>query len=391
MSNRRDLISGIAAFGALMLKNMRVSSAENAVSTASRSLRMLILGGTGYIGPHFIQSAIARGHKVSVFTRAKSRAELPAEVEKLIGDRNGDLDTLKNRDWDAVFDLATYIPIWVRTLGQALGKRARHYTFISTESVYQFPGALDERSAVRKYVSAVDAYSTSASPKSTEEYGALKVLCEREAERHFPEKTLILRAGPILGPGNEHDPHHSYWAVRMKCGGEILVPGDPFARVQMIDVRDLAEWAIFMAERSETGVFNTVGPAMPMTWVEMLGGIRGTLSVPLTLTWISASWLAEKKVPDLYAYALQFWSSEAGMPGFMHMANNKALSKGLTFRPWSTTVASILAWYEALPLERQKDFFSQSANTGSLADFIAHEHDILTLWHAQQTKTSPRR
>lgn len=389
MANRRELILGTAAFGALMAQNIRLASAESVVPTASRTLRILILGGTGYIGPHFVQAAVARGHKVSVFTRDKDRAELPAEVERLIGDRNGDLESIKNRDWDAVFDLATYIPIWVRTLGQSLGARVRHYTFISTESVYQFPGAVDERSAVRKYVGAVDAYSASASPKNTEEYGALKALCEREAERHFPGKTLVLRPGAILGPGDDRDPHHCYWAIRMKRGGEILVAGDPFARVQMIDVRDLAHWAISMAERSETGVFNAIGPAMPMTYVEMLGGIRGTLSVPLTLTWVSAPWLVEKQAPA--SYTLRFWPSEADMPGFMHIANEKALSKGLTFRPWSATVASILAWYEALPTERQKDLFSQvrPGDTGSLADFIVREQDILTLWHAQQKKGSP--
>jgi len=389
MSNRRDFMLGTAAFGALAHNDIRLANAENAVSTAAKPLRMLILGGTGYIGPHFVQAAVARGHKVSVFTRDKDRAELPVEVERLIGDRNGDLESLKNRDWDAILDLATYIPIWVRTLGQSLGARVRHYTFISTESVYQFPGAVDEKSAVRKYTGAVDAYSASASPKTTEEYGALKALCEREAERHFPGRTLILRPGSIVGPGDDRDPHHNYWPVRMKRGGEILVAGDPFARVQIIDVRDLAEWAISMAERSETGVFNAIGPAMPVTYVEMLGGIRGTLSVPLTLTWVSASWLDEKQVPA--SYALRFWPSEADMPGFMHLANDKALSKGLTFRPWSTTVASILAWFEALPTELQKDLFAhvRAGDTGSLADLIAREQDILTLWHAQQKRTSP--
>src|SRR5690348_5199509 len=132
MPNRREFISSPAVLGALLARNVQGVCADKMVSIASRSLRMLILGGTGYIGPHFVQAAVARGHQVSVFMRDKDRVELPPKVERLIGDRNTDLDSLKNRDWDAVFDLAAYVPFWVRTLGQLIGKRAGHYIFIST-------------------------------------------------------------------------------------------------------------------------------------------------------------------------------------------------------------------------------------------------------------------
>lgn len=350
-------------------------SAQAMTASAAKSLRVLILGATGFIGPHFVRAAVERGHVVSIFSRGRAHADLPSGVERLIGDRNDNLEALKNREWDVVFDLAAYIPLWVRTLGQVLAGRTKHYTFISTEAVYRYPGAVDESSAVQEYTGTVDAYS--ASPE--QQYGPLKVLCEREAERQFPGRTLVLRPGSIVGPNDDRSPAHLYWPVRMQMGGEILVPGDPAAQVQMIDVRDLAEWAVVMAERAQTGTFNGTGPAMPMSWAEMLGGIRGSLAVPLKLTWVATQWLIERKVPG--QDQLLFWPTEAGVAGSMQMSNDRARARGLTFRPWSTTVADILAWYDMQSPRRRRKLIS---TPGDLTDFMTLEREILAAWHAQR-------
>jgi 2'-hydroxyisoflavone reductase len=181
-----------------------------------------MLGGTGFIGPHHhVRAAITRGHRVSVFNRGKSPADIPAEVERLVGDRNGDLESIKNRDWDAVIDLQTYSPGWVRTLGQALRGRVKHYTFISTVMTYaRSADVVDENSAVLQQTDAIDPYGVQ--PSGWVQYGAFKVLCEREGETQFPRRTLVVRPGVITGPGDDAD-HIAYWFARMERGGEILL------------------------------------------------------------------------------------------------------------------------------------------------------------------------
>jgi 2'-hydroxyisoflavone reductase len=379
MPSRREFLLQAAGALAASKSETLAASTERALGSAASALNVLILGATGFIGPHFVRAAVERGHRVSIFTRGKDHADLPASVASLIGDRNSDLESIKNRDWDAVFDLATYIPIWVRTLGKALVGRVRHYTLISSEMVYQYPGAIDEKSAVQKYTGTADPYSLT---ESGDQYGELKVLCEQEAERQFPGRTLVLRPGAIVGPGDDRNPAHIYWPVRMKQGGEILVPGDPFARVQMIDVRDLAEWAMHMAESSQTGIFNSIGPAMPMGWAEMLGGVRSILEAPMELAWVPIAWLAGQKMPGLDM--LQFWPTEAGVAGLMHMANEKARNHGLTFRPWGLTAADILAWYEAQPTEWQKKLLSIPNDISGLSDLLVHEREVLRTWRTRK-------
>jgi 2'-hydroxyisoflavone reductase len=399
MTNRREFLTqtAVAASGLVsMAESQAPGAAERdsasaatpkSTAVASRPLRILILGGTGFIGPHFVRAAVERGHYVSVFNRGKDKADLPPRIERLIGDRNGDLQSISNRDWDSVFDLAAYIPIWVRTLGQALNGRVRHYTYISSEAVYRYPGARDEQSSVAEYTGATDPYSKA--PDS--QYGPLKLLCEREAEKQFPRKTLILRPGAIVGSGDSVGAF-AYWLVRMERGGEILVAGDPLSQVQLIDARDLAEWAVRMAENADTGAFNAIGPAMALGWGEMLGGIRGTLSVPLKLTWVPVSWITEQKIDS--NSNLLYWPSEAGLPGLMSLSNEKALSKGLTFRPLAITATDTLAWYNAQPSDSRGRWLmgfngpKGMKDTGTEEDSRSREQELLVAWHARQKKIS---
>lgn len=344
MPDRRELLEQalILAAGAPALLAAAGAAAQPAVGP---SLRILILGGTGFIGPHHVRYAVARGHKVSVFNRGKRQAELPASVEHLTGDRNGDISAITGRDWDAVIDLPTTLPNWVRTVGQAVAARTKHYSFISSLAVYdnaRQAALLDEDSPLREYKDAADPFSLTSF--GLDLYGPLKTLSEREAERQFPRKTLIVRPGLIVGPGDETD-RFTYWPVRMQRGGEVLAPGDPLDPAQIIDVRDLAEFVIHMAERRETGAYNANGPAMPMSICEMLGGVRSLYSVPTKLTWAPGDWLAAQGVT---MGDLPVWYPQAAA-----LANRadvrRAVAKGMTFRPLAVTTRETMAWHEARP------------------------------------------
>jgi 2'-hydroxyisoflavone reductase len=390
MPNRREFLTTIAIAG--IAGGMRAlgytpppPDIEDDSPSDSEPLRILILGDTGFIGQHHVGAALARGHKVSVF--CKTPMVLPSAVEQLTGDRNGDLGSAQNRDWDAVIDTATYVPFRVRTLGLALKGRVKHYTFISSIDVYDHPGAnatgTDEKSNIVEYKDAADPYSiTQAEGK---QYGPLGVLCEREAEKQFPGRTLIVRPGAVIGPGDPAGAF-TYWPVRMEKGGEILAAGDPSVRVQMIDVRDMAYWVIRMAESTGTGTFNTVGPAFPMGWADMLGALRGRTSAPVTLTWVPDTWLQEQMVPPLSN--LRFWSSEAAKPGSMHMNNSKALERGMTLRPLAQTATDTLVWYKQQLPHLQAQLLLGLTGMFSLRDSMELERQLLGAWHANETRKS---
>jgi len=399
MRTRRDFILQTAvAGGVLALQGAPVSSAAKELTRASKPLRVLILGATGFIGPHFVPAAVERGHKVSVFLRNRGpeSADLLAGVERLMGDRNGDLESIKNRDWDAVLDLATYGPGWVRSLGEALKGRVKHYSFISTISVYDNPAAhdiTDENSKVQTYHGSADPYSVT---KPGEHYGAFKWLCEREAEQQFPGKTLILRPGYIVGPGDRNGAF-TYWPVRMEKGGEVLVAGEPAAPVQFIDVRDLAAWAMHLIEGSVTGIYNAVGPAVPMTFEQMLNTGRSAMSVSPTLTWAPSSWLAAQKDPQTWQKLL-FWTSEpGGFAGTMRMSIERALAKGFTTRPLAATMTDTLSWYRKQPADRQAGLLSirKKKDDGTGWDvmttpwpvYLELEKHMSSAWHASSVET----
>ena len=393
MLNRRTFLATAGMAGARMLPNWNPQESAtpspgltNIPSTPKR-LRLLVLGGTGHIGPYHVAAALSRGHRVSVFSRGHAFSQLSPEVKHLIGDRNGELDSIRTREWDAVLDLATIRPLWVRTLGQVLKQQVGHYTFVSSERVYQDPPVDDnhvyEESNLVVYRDKTDPFSPALSP-TDDQYGALKALCEQEAERQFPARALIVRPGVIVGPDDSKG-SLTYWVARMERGGKILAAGDPLTQIQLIDVRDLAEWVIFMIEKSQTGTFNSIGPAMSMGWAEMLGAIRGITSAPLALTWVPTQWVISRGVR--VTGNLLFFSMEVGMRGLMHMTNSKALSQGLRFRPLSVTASDTLLWYKQQPRERQAEIllgFENSYTSSSLEDSMARERNLLTAWSASR-------
>lgn len=317
-----------------------------------KPLRILILGGTGFIGPSEVRYALNRGHKVTTFNRGKSHPhELPPEVEQLIGDRNGKLDALKNRQWDVVIDDPTTLPAWVRDASQVLKGNVDRYVFISTISVYADASkGVDESAPVAKYEGPDAFKETLEALKASgyKTYGPLKALSEKEVEKWFPGQALIIRPGLIVGPRDPTD-RFTYWLVRVARGGDVLAPGTPNDPVQFIDARDLAEWTVRMAENRETGVYNATGPAQPLTMGGMLEGMKGALRSNATFIWTPADFLKQRQVE---AWSdMPVWAGDE--LGLARTNISRALSKGLTFRPLAETERDTLAWFKTLPQDRQ--------------------------------------
>ncbi len=344
---------------------------------AAKPLRILILGGTGFTGPFQVRYALERGHKVTVFNRGKSHpGELPDGVEQLIGDRNGQLDALKDRTWDVAIDNPTSVPVWVRDAAQVLQGNVERYVFISTISVYADNSKPnDETGALAKY-EGEDAMKETRDTLIASQfklYGPLKALCEAEAEKWFPEKTLIVRPGLIVGPGDQTD-RFTYWPVRIDRGGEVMAPGAPADPVQFIDARDLAEWTIRMVENGESGIYNATGPAEELGVGGMLDGIKTALKSKAIFAWADAEFLEAQKVAPWSD--MPVWVPPRGEDGGLSRTSiKKALAACLTFRPFDTTARDTLAWFKTLPPERQAEL-----KAGLKPE---REKEVLAEWHKQ--------
>ncbi len=370
MPTRRDVIkaASLAAAGlgtsraAEALPRPQASSPESrpmgSVAPSSRPLRILILGGTGFIGPHQVRYALARGHKLTLFNRGRNPKDWPGQVEELTGDRNtGDLASLKGRTWDVCIDNPTTLPFWVRDAGTVLKGQVGHYIFVSTLSVYsdnRAPGQ-DEASVLFKYQGTDEEVM-----KETQEsfrknpgnlYGPLKARSEQEAEKWFPGIATIVRPGLIVGPGDETD-RFTYWPVRLDRGGDVLAPGDGSDPVQFVDARDLPEGMIRLAEAKAVGTFNAMGPSFQLSTMEMLLGVRAATTSGPRLHWAPADFLEKQKVSPWSD--MPVWIPTAGEDaGFSRRSNQRAMAAGLTFRPLAQTALDTLGWFKALPAERQ--------------------------------------
>lgn len=387
MTTRRNFVKTTVAAGAALALGSRTADAvEPEIEKASESLRMLILGGTGFTGPHQVRYAMARGHKVAVFNRGMRSAELPAGVEYIRGDRNAPngVAALRNSGpWDVVIDVPTTLPKWVRDAGEALKGRAGHFVFVSTISTYaSYPTAgMAENSTLAEYSGEKDPFTLTAQEAGAH-YGALKVLSEREAEKYWPGKTTIIRPGLIVGEGDTSD-RFTYWPVRIAKGGEVLVPGTGDEPVQIIDARDLAEFIVRMAEQRATGAYNATGPRSPLTMREMVAGIRGALpgSLDVKFTYVPANFLEQHQVRGWAGpNSLPVWvAPREGNDGWNRISIQRAIDKGLTFRSLADTTQSVLGWYPkwfaSLPAERQ-----QRPAAGLSAE---KEREVLTAWRAR--------
>jgi 2'-hydroxyisoflavone reductase len=384
MTTRRDLLK-LAGAGAVGL-GVRPAAAVAGdapgaapVGSAPVPLRILILGGTGFTGPHQVRYALARGHKLTLFNRGRRPREWPAPVEELVGDRNkGDVGALQGREWDVCIDNPTTLPFWVRDAGQVLRGKVRHYVFISTLSVYasdREPGQ-DETAPLAQYKGKDAMKETSETLRADVEalYGPLKALSEKEAQAWFPGITTVIRPGLIVGPGDESD-RFTYWPVRLDRGGDVLAPGDGTDPVQLVDARDLAEWTIRVAESRALGTFNAMGPAFELTMGEMLCGIRAATTAGAKLHWVPVDFLERHKVSpwgDMPAWVPGVGDSA----GFGRRSNARAVAAGLAFRPLAQTALDTLAWFRTLPSERRAQL-----RAGIEAD---REKQVLEAWRARK-------
>ncbi len=326
-------------------------------------MKILILGGTVFVGRHLVEAALNRGHEVTLFNRGQHNTELFPQVEKLRGDRDGDLEALRGRRWDVVIDTSGYVPRVVSASAELLAKAVDYYVFISTISVY--PDTVQERNVDENgRLGTLEDETTEEITGDT--YGPLKVLCEQAVERALPGRTLIIRPGLIVGPDDPTD-RFTYWPVRVARGGEVLAPRPPDARAQFIDVRDLAEWTIRLAEDEQTGIYNATGPDYPLTMAHVLEESKRVSGSDAHIVWIDEAFLIEHGVEPWTG--LPLWIPDA--PGFHDLNVDRAIAAGLTFRPLADTIRDTLAWYAERPEETELRV--------GLAP--AAEQEVLQAWH----------
>lgn len=383
--SRRDFIrtsaAGLAVASTGALAGLTGSTASAAPSASCHridppidKLKVLILGGTAFLGPDIVEELVARGHAVTLFNRGKTNPQLFPDLEKLRGDRNGDLKSLEGRKWDAVIDTSGYTKPQAELSAGLLKDAVGHYVFISTISVYadfSKPG-MDESAPVGQLPEGVDENTTSISNGT---YGPLKALCERTIESLMPGRVTNIRPGLIVGPSDRTD-RFTYWPVRVSRGGEVLAPGAPTDPVQFIDARDLAKWAVHAMENKIAGVFNATGPATALGMSELLDACK--LAAPdsdAKFTWVDADFLEKQSVA---AWSdLPVWIPPAGeMKGFAAISAAKAIAQGLTFRPVLETCQATLKWWRE---QREPDPAAPVKMRAGLTP--EREAAVLKAWH----------
>ncbi len=342
-------------------------------------MKLLIIGGTVFLGKHLIEAALARGHEVAMFNRGTHDDGMFPEVERLRGDRREDLSALRGRRFDAVIDTCGYVPVTVRASARLLSESAAHYTFISSQSVYasyDVPG-MDEMHTVQKLSDEQVREAEAIKPEGNiiavnygEMYGGLKALCERVVEEEMPGRALSIRAGLIVGPGDYTD-RFTYWVRRVAAGGEVLAPGDADRPVQLVDVRDLAEWLVRMAENRTAGIYNATGPARKLSMQELLEACRSASGSDASFTWVSDDFLKEAEVAGWSEMPL-WLPAEDNVVNFFSVDCGKAINAGLTFRPPVETARAILEW------DRTRDGELRAGLK------LEREMELLRAWHQKQ-------
>jgi 2'-hydroxyisoflavone reductase len=382
-TNRRNFIklSAAAAAGAVGLGAFPDSIWSSETARARKPLNILILGGTGFMGPEQVEYAIKRGHSVTLLNRNRTRPDFfKGRVDQLIGDMNADVSALKDKKFDVVIDNPTMYPAWVRNVAQYMKGNTSHYIFISTVSAYANDKNTwaDESDPLAELPAGLDPYALPADPSRRANYGPLKAFSEKEVEKHYPGINTIIRPGLIVGPLDVSD-RFTYWPYRLDKGGEVLAPGDGKDPVQIIDVRDIAEWTIRMAENKTFGTFNATGPLKPYTMSEMLEGIKKAINSRATFTWVPADFLAEQKVRPWSN--MPVWMPDRSDNGaWSRRKIDKALATGLTFRPLAVTAKDTLEWNKKRP-EAELQALAEGRRAGISA---GREAEVLKAWKEKQ-------
>jgi 2'-hydroxyisoflavone reductase len=332
-------------------------------------MRILILGGLSFVGRHLVERGLERGHEITTFTRGQRNTDKYPQVEKLIGDRDGNLSALEGGRWDVAIDTSGYVPRVVRDSARLLSDKVEHYTFVSSISAYA-----DFKTAGANEDAPLGTMEDNSVEEITgETYGPLKVLCEQAVEEEIPGRTLIVRPGLIVG---QYDPtdRFTYWPYRVAKGGEVLGADKPEDPIQIIDGRDLADWMIRMAEARTTGVFNATGPDYTLTIGRVLNESKAVSGSDATFTWVPWDFLEKNNVQpwqDLPAWVPDVPENQ----GFSRTDCSRAFAAGLTFRPLADTIRDTLDWASTFPADHE-----WVAGLSS-----EREQEVLRAWHEAQS------
>jgi 2'-hydroxyisoflavone reductase len=298
-------------------------------------VKLLVLGGTKFLGRHAVEAALADGHEVTIFTRGRTNPDAFPQAEHLTGDRDGALDALRGRTWDGVVDTSGYVPRVVRQSAELLRDAIGRYVFVSSISVYaDFSTPVTEETPVAQLEDA-------ASEDVQADYGALKAACERVVEEVYGDRAACVRAGLIVGPYDPTD-RFTYWPRRLAAGGDVLCPGDPGAPVQYIDARDLGAWLVRLALHGPGGTFNATGPAEPLAFADLLERARWAIGSDARLVWVDDDRVLGAGVDPWME--LPLWLPGDEYAGMLRADTGRALAAGLAFRPLEETVVDTLAW-----------------------------------------------
>lgn len=338
---------------------------------AEKKLKLLILGGTGFLGPHIVNAALERGHIMTLFNRGKTNPHLFLELEKLVGNRDPNKDeglkALEGRKWDAVIDTSSYFPRMTKASTELLKDNINQYVLISSVSAYKdfATNDMDETAPVATMEDETLETITNGS------YGPLKVLCEQAAENAMPGRVTNIRPGLIVGPRDISD-RFTYWPVRVQSGGELIAPGSPTDPVQFIDARDLADFCIRAIEHKITGIYNAVGPLTRCSIADLLNSCKAVTGGDAIFTWIDAEFLESQQV---YAWVqMPVWTpSEGDSKGINTISNKKSVAAGMKYRPMKVTIKDTLDWFNALPPDRKAKL-----KAGISAQ---REAEVLQAWH----------
>jgi 2'-hydroxyisoflavone reductase len=330
-------------------------------------MKILVIGGTVFLGRAFVEAALEKGHRLTLFNRGKSNPDIFPAVEHLIGDRDADFSILEGHKWDAVVDTCGYVPRVVRKSAERLTGAVEHYTFISTVSVYADLSTpnIDERAAVGKIEDETTEDITG------ETYGPLKALCEQAVMKVMPDRVLVVRPGLIVGPYDPSD-RFTYWVQRVSRGGEVLAPEPASMPVEFIDVRDLAEWILRMVETRQTGIYNAVGPGRSMTLGQFLNACKAVSGSDARLEWVEGTFLLQNNVQPWSEMPMWLPTEAPESPGIFAIHSEKALNAGLAHRPVEVTIGDTLTWAKTRP-----DGYEMRAGLSG-----KREEALLRLWKA---------
>ena len=393
MASRREFLSGSAAAGlALGLGGFSTAGCtgpggespgdeaqqdgpgtQPQIPRAERPLRILILGGTAFLGPAQVEFALARGHTVTLFNRGRTNPDLFPGVEKLVGDRDEpDYSALEGRDWDAVIDNSANVASWVMDSARLLEPSVGRYLFVSSISAHTDNSIIgqDENGPVFTQEDYDEAIASEAGFGAA--FGPNKAQAERETFNAFGDRGVVVRPGLIVGP-RDNSGRFTYWPVRIDRGGEVLAPGDGTDLAQIVDVRDLGQFMVHLIEGEASGTYLATGPEAPLTMAGMLYGIRAVTSTPVSITWVNSDFLREHEVGDWMEMPVWVYPS-LETQGFSAYDVSKAIRAGLTFRPLAETARDTLDWWKSLPAE------NQTLRTGMDP---AKEANILRAWQAR--------